>query len=198
MKKLMSLAILTASMVFAGVASAGAVFDVTATTLSAVNNGGRTTFALTNVLVGSLQVTDAATLRIMPGMSTEFGLADIQSFQFNVANLMLGSTGATGVEFRAVLNADANTFSSFRLLFNTPMGVGGCDLLCVTEFGRFATARDRVNIQFRTGAPVSLDLFGARFAFNRRQVQVPEPATLGLLAFGLLAQAAVSRRRRSR
>jgi hypothetical protein len=188
-------------MACAGVASAGPVFDVTATTLVAVNNGGRSTFAPTNVLLGSIQLTDAAGMRIMMGLTTEFGRADIQTFQFNVGNLMLSSASATGVDFRAVLSASGDTFSLFRLLFNTPMGVGGCDLLCVTEFGRFATARNRVNVEFRTSAPmggVSLDLFGARFAFTRRQVQVPEPATFGLVAFGLLAQAALSRRRRAR
>jgi hypothetical protein len=200
MKKLMSLAIVVASMLWAGAASAGPVFDLTATTLTAVNNGGRATFALTSMLVGSLQITDAAAMRIMTGMTTEFGRADIQNFQFSVGNLMLNSTTATNVDFRAILNANGNTFSLFRLLFNTPMGVGGCDLLCVTQFGRFATARDRVNIEFRATAPmgtISLDLFGARFAFNRRQGQVPEPATFGLLAFGLLAGAAVARRRRA-
>src|SRR5262245_46221228 len=122
MKKLMSVAILSVSMLFSGVASAATVFDVTATTLVAVNNGGRTTFAPTNVLVGSLQITDAAAMRIMMGMSTEFGRADIQSFQFSVGNLTLSSASATGVDFRAVLRADGNTFSFFRLLFNTAMG----------------------------------------------------------------------------
>jgi len=105
--------------------------------------------------------------------------------------------GATGLEFRGVLGADGNTFSFFRLLFTTPMGVGGCDLMCVTEFGRFATARNRVNIQRRTtdaNGMLALDLFGARFAVARRQVS--EPGALGLIAFGLGAQAVIAWRRR--
>ena len=199
MKKLLAATIVATSMVCAaGAASAGPVFDVTATTTLAVNNSGKTTFALANVLLGSIELTDAAAMRIMMGTPTEFGSADIANFQFNVGNLMLSSASAMNLDFRAILGGDGSTFSLFRLLFTTPMGVGGCDLLCMTEFGRFATARNVANISFRTtnamGGQV-LDLFSARFSFARRQV--PEPGTLGLLAFGLLAQVAVARRRRA-
>lgn len=198
MKKLLAVTIVAIGTVCAaGAAWAGPVFDVTAMTTLARNNSTLNTFAPTSVLLGSIELTDAAGMRIMMGMPTTFGRADIASFQFTVGSLTLSSMGATNVDFGAVLAGTGNTFSMFRLLFTTPMGVGGCDVLCMTDFGRFAGARDVANVAFRTtgpmGAGIVLDLFSANFAFNRRQVS--EPATLGLLAFGLLAQLARSRRR---
>ena len=201
MKKLLAVIIVAVSTAWAATpAAAGPVFDVSATTTLSVNNSGRGTFPPMSVLLGSIELTDAAGMRIMMGMPTMFVRADIANFQFTVGNLMLNSASATNVDFSATLGADGNTFSAFRLLFTTPMGVGGCDLLCMTEFGRFPTARTTVNVTGRSAGPMGmgivLDLFSARFAFARRQV--PEPGTLGLLAFGLLAQVAVARRRRAR
>ncbi len=202
MKKLLAVTIVTVSTLWAASpASAGPVFDLTATTTLAVNNSGRGTFSPMSMLIGSIELTDAAAMRIMMGMPTSFGTGDIASFQFNVGSLMLSSAAAMGVDFNAVLAADGSTFSLFRLLFTTPMGVGGCDLLCSTEFGRFPTARNAVNIESRSmGAMggIALDLFSARFQFTARQgggAQVPEPGTLGLLGLGLLALAARRSRR---
>jgi hypothetical protein len=194
-----ALATVISTLCISGAAWAGPVFDVTATTLLAVNNSSRMTFSPMSVLLGSIELTDAAGARIMAGMSTTFGAADIASFQFNVGSLMLSSASAMGIDFNATLAADGNTFSLFRLLFSTPAATGGCDLLCSTEFGRFANARDRVNIMSRSmGATggIALDIFSARFAFQRRQVS--EPAALGLIAFGVMAQLALSTYRRRR
>jgi hypothetical protein len=199
MKKRVALALSTvlSTLVVSGAAWAGPVFDVTATTLLAVNNSSRMTFAPTSVLLGSIELTDAAGARIMAGMPTQFGAGDIANFQFTVGSLTLGSVGAMGVDFAATLAASGNTFSLFRLLFTTPGGMGGCDLLCVTEFGRFANARSNVNITSRSlnaMGGIALDIFGARFSFQQRQV--PEPAAFGLIAFGVLAQLARSTYRR--
>lgn len=197
MKKLLAVTIVAMSTLFSGSpASAGPVFDLTATTTLAVNNSGRGTFPAMTVLLGSLELTDAAAMRIMMGAPTTFAAADIASFQFTVGNLVLSSATAMGIDFSATLAGDGSTFSLFRLLFNTPAGVGGCDLLCATEFGRFATARNTVNIMSRSAGPMNaivLDLFSARFSFARRQVA--EPGTLGLLGLGLLALVRVRRSR---
>jgi hypothetical protein len=202
MKKLLAVTIVAVSTVWAATpASAGPVFDLTATTVLTTNASMRGTFTPMSMLIGSIELTDAAAMRIMMGTPTSFVRADLASFQFSVGNLMLNSAGAINVDFSATLAGDGNTFSAFRLLFTTPMGVGGCDVLCMTDFGRFSTARTTANVAFQTTGPMGmgivLDLFSARpFAFARRQVA--EPGTLGLLAFGLLAQVVVARRRRAR
>ena len=198
MKKLMTATIAAMSILCSATASAGPVFDLTAMTTLATNPSGRGTFTPMSVLLGSIELTDAAAARIMAGMTTTFAAADIANFQFTVGTLTLTRATAMNVDFGAVLSADGTTFNMFRLLFTTPMGVGGCDLLCMTEFGRFPTARTTVNISSRSAGAMNaivLDLFSANFRFTRRAGQVPEPGALGLLAFGLLAGTVVARRR---
>ena len=171
------------------VASAGPIFDITAITQTVTNTSPGGTFAANDVLMGSIELSDAAS---MPGAI--LSASDILSFSFTVGSLMLTSANSMAPAFRAIVSDTGDSLSFFRLLFTTPGPAGGCDVFCRTEFGRFANGRDRVNVISRVagdGNTVFRDLFGAQFAVQRRQVA--EPAGLALLGLASLAGLATRR-----
>src|SRR5262245_5991694 len=99
MKKLMAATMVALGMVCAaGVASAGPVFDLTATTTLTANNTMRGTFPAGSMLMGSIELTDAAAMRIMMGVPTMFTSADIANFQFTVGALTLNRAGAMNID----------------------------------------------------------------------------------------------------
>lgn len=186
-------AVACALFISASPAQAGPVFDVNAVTVLAVNTSSSPTFTPDDVLMGSIELSNAA---LMPG--AVLGPADIIAFSFMVGGLTLSSADAGMPQFRAVVSSDmAGSFDFFRLLFTTPGPAGGCGAMCITEFGRFPTARNRVNVQnvsLENGSR-RLDIFGATFALQRRNV--PEPAAASLLGLGVMAGLFFARRRRA-
>jgi len=175
-------------------AQAGPVFDVNAVTVLTVNNSAGGTFSPSDVLMGSIELSNAA---LIPG--SVLGPADIIGFSFMVGGLTLTSDDAGPPQFRAVVSDMAGSFDFFRLLFTTTGPAGGCDAMCITEFGKFPTSRNRVNVQNVSLDPSGsrrLDIFGATFVLQQRNA--PEPFAASMLGLGVLACLAVARRRRAR
>ena len=165
---------------------AGPVFDINAITLLSINNGQPPTFAPDDVLTGSIELSDRAS---MPG--AVLGPSDILSFSIMVGMLSFTTANTAAPEFRAIVSDMGDSLSFFRLLFSSADASAGCGGMCRVEFGRFATARNVVNV---IDLP-AVNLFRANFALQRRGGQVSEPASLALLGLGILGLARVRGRR---
>jgi hypothetical protein len=145
----------------------------------------------TNTVSGFVVLADS----VAPGAN--FGLAQLVDFHFNFGgfNVNFADTKATGADVTlgiATRSADGASISAFDLRYDLASTQAGCSLACAGQL-EIAT--------FDNSNFVAIDDFDANTTslvqFNAALAQVPEPATIPLLAVAVAGLAVMSRRRRS-